>query len=67
VISGTDTATVVWRKSSRSGSGENCVETARMGGMVAVRDSKHPTGPSLAFTRSEWRRFLESVKADVVA
>ncbi|MEV5412595.1 DUF397 domain-containing protein [Thermopolyspora sp. NPDC052614] len=63
-MSDTDTATVVWRKSSRSGSGENCVEAARVGGMVAVRDSKRPAGPNLAFTSSEWGRFIESVKAN---
>jgi hypothetical protein len=32
--------------------------------MVAIRDSKHPTGPNLAFTSSEWSRFIESVKAN---
>lgn len=64
---GTDAVMTIWRKSSRSGGGENCVEAARVGDIVALRDSKQPMGPTLAFTRSEWRRFLESVKADVVA
>jgi len=53
----------IWRKSSRSGGGENCVEAARFGDGVLVRDSKNPAGPSLAFTRAEWKRFLASVKA----
>jgi hypothetical protein len=35
-----------WVKSSHSGPNGNCVETARnMPGLVAVRDSKDPTGP----------------------
>ena len=34
-----------WRKSSRSGAESNCVELANTG---AVRDSKNPTGPTLA-------------------
>jgi hypothetical protein len=31
-----------WRKSTRSGGGENCVEVAEVG---AVRDSKNADGP----------------------
>jgi hypothetical protein len=34
-----------WRKSSYSGSGPNCVELA--GTLDRIRDSKHPTGPTL--------------------
>ena len=37
--------TVIWRKSSRSADQTNCVELANTG---AVRDSKNPTGPTLA-------------------
>jgi len=55
-----------WRKSSWSGSGENCVEAARTDEGVIVRDSKNPTGPSLAFTRAEWKRFLANVKASAL-
>ncbi|WFE40248.1 DUF397 domain-containing protein [Micromonospora sp. WMMD998] len=49
-----------WRKSTRSGaSGGNCVEVADdLPGVVAVRDSKDPTGPALTFTPSTWRTFL---------
>jgi hypothetical protein len=49
---------VAWRKSSFSGEGESCVEVTPAGERVATRDSKHPTGPTLSFTVSEWRRFL---------
>jgi hypothetical protein len=54
----------VWRKSTRSdGNGGNCVEVARnLPGIVAVRDSKNPTGPALIFTPSEWEAFLGGTK-----
>lgn len=43
-----------WRKSSRSGGGD-CVEIARVPGLVAVRDSKHPSGV-LLFPETAWER-----------
>lgn len=33
---------IVWRKSSHSGSGDQCVEVAALGRHIAVRDSKNP-------------------------
>lgn len=53
-----------WRKSSRSGgNGGQCVEVARnLPGIVAVRDSKDPTGPALAFTPDAWAAFLYGAK-----
>ena len=54
-----------WRKSSYSGgNGGACVEVARnLPGAVAVRDSKDPDGPKLAFGPDEWAAFTAGVKA----
>ncbi|GAB2700870.1 DUF397 domain-containing protein [Kitasatospora kifunensis] len=54
---------IEWRKSSFSGAQSNCVETGRMvtGGM-AVRDSKDPHGPALAFEGEAWQAFVASVQ-----
>lgn len=49
---------LVWRKSSFSGTGDNCVEVAKMpDGGRTVRDSKNPDGPQLYFTPEEWNAF----------
>jgi hypothetical protein len=54
-----------WRTSSRSGSGNNCVEVARsLPHVVAVRDSKDPDGPKLVLSPAGWQTFTASVKAD---
>lgn len=53
-----------WFKSTKSGGGRDCVEAAHVDhGMVAVRDSKNPDGPALAFTPGEWDAFLAVAKA----
>jgi hypothetical protein len=54
----------VWRKSSYSGNdGGGCVEVGQLPAVVAVRDSKDPDGPRLAFSPQEWRAFVAGVKA----
>ena len=59
-----DLSRAAWQKSSYSGSnGGQCVEVARnLLGVVAVRDSKDPCGPSLIVTAGEWRAFLDGVR-----
>jgi hypothetical protein len=54
-----------WRKSSYS-NGENttCVEVARTEQQdIATRDSKHPAGPQLRFSRHEWAVLLDGIKS----
>lgn len=64
--SGTNCVEVgTWRKASYSGSnGGACVEVMRSHPRtVAVRDSKDPDGPRLAFTAAQWRAFTRRMKA----
>jgi hypothetical protein len=54
----TDLTGAVWRTSTRSGNGGDCVEVAtNLPEVVAVRDSKDPTGPTLTFTPTHWTTF----------
>ena len=52
-----------WKKSSRSGAGNNCVEVAALDDGHAVRDSNNPTGPALRFTAAQWSAFTAGVRA----
>jgi hypothetical protein len=59
-LSTVDFTGAVWRKSSRSGGGNdgNCVEVAFSAPVVGVRDSKCPDAGRLTFSASAWQRFL---------
>lgn len=50
-----------WFKSTYSESNATCVEVAFLDdSTVGVRDSKNPTGPTLAFTPAAWAAFLDT-------
>lgn len=52
-----------WRKSSHSGSGDQCVEVAPLSSdLRAVRDSKDPAGPALVLTPSAWQDLVTAIK-----
>jgi hypothetical protein len=59
-----DLSAALWRKSTYSNGQSNCVEVAaNLAGIVAVRDSKDPHGPALAFPPGEWRTFAARVRS----
>lgn len=62
----TDLSGFVWRRSSRSTGGGNCVELAPLDdGRVAVRDSKNPDGPVLLLARADLDAWLTEAKGGV--
>jgi hypothetical protein len=58
-----DMTSASWRTSSYSGdNGGNCVQVQVAVPIVAVRDSKDPGGPVLAFAAGAWTAFTEQVR-----
>ena len=52
-----------WRKSRASNPSGNCVEIAALtGGDIAVRNSRHPSGPALVYTRAEIAAFIVGIR-----
>jgi len=51
-----------WRKAQMSLGNGACVEVATTRGMIAIRDSKDPSGPILMYTPAEWEAFLDGAR-----
>ena len=51
-----------WHKSSTSATNGDCVEVARPGHIVAVRDSKNPAGGHLAIEPTAYTAFIATLK-----
>jgi hypothetical protein len=56
---------LLWRKSSHSGGGNDCVEIAADITATAVRDSKNPDGPQLRFGAAGWVSFVGLARTDL--
>lgn len=60
--------TPVWRKSSRSGTGQggqsDCVEVARLSRDIGVRDSKHPEAGHLVLSAESFATLVARAKRD---
>jgi Domain of unknown function (DUF397) len=54
--------TPIWRKSSASAGGGECVEVASRWSSVLVRDSGDRSGTVLEFTQVQWRGFVRHIK-----
>lgn len=52
----------MWRKSSRSGGAQNCVEVARSAERAAVRDTKSREAGTLVFRPVVFQAFLDTLK-----
>jgi hypothetical protein len=63
-VSTLDPSSLRWRKSTKSGSeGGTCVEVAGTNEEIAVRDSKDPDGPMLAFGRVAFGALARDIRA----
>lgn len=67
-MSTVNSAQVVWRKSSFSGSESNCVEVAPLGdGRFAIRNSNFPAAGHITYARADLAAFVQAIKAGALA
>ena len=52
----------LWRKSSFSGNGNECVEVAAANGRVGVRDTVNRAGVTEVFDTRAWEQFTARIK-----
>lgn len=52
-----------WRKATRSGGSQGCVEVAHLQHWTVVRDSKNPDAAIQCYTPHEWECFLDGARA----
>lgn len=63
-VPATSLLAATWRKSRHSNPRGDCVELAELtGGKIAVRNSRHPSGPALIFARPEMAAFIHGAEA----
>ncbi|MEV3927668.1 DUF397 domain-containing protein [Actinomadura coerulea] len=57
-----DETRVHWRTASYSAAQGNCVQTARIGHQIALRDSKNPSAGVLLLTPADFHALLVQIK-----
>lgn len=57
-----DLSRALWRKSSFSGNGNNCVEVTAAKGWVGVRDTVNRAGVTEVFGARSWELFTARIK-----
>lgn len=63
-VEDSSTLPVTWWKSSASGTQSDCVECGIVDGQViALRDSKNPTGPALLLSRAAVAGLVSGIKS----
>ncbi|MGW1057923.1 DUF397 domain-containing protein [Micromonospora rubida] len=62
-----DLAAAHWFTSSRSTNNGDCVECAALPDVMAVRDSKDRSGPTLVFPSRQWSAFIAATASGTVA